>query len=143
MNRSSMIVGLSFALIVGCSKPPAASPGGGGSKTPPVDTGGTGGGPGGATAAKLIDFENGLSRDDREAFYHIAEGSEVFPLHWLHAIDNVHTGKRFLADVERFGLIPDPDNPDGLPIGLTGAEARGLTILGRMVGVNCAACHVG
>jgi mono/diheme cytochrome c family protein len=136
MTRGGMSLVLSCAMVLGCSKTPPAPPRAGGSEV----------GSGSATAvvaSKLIDFENGLTRQQREEFYHLAEGSEVFPLDWLQAIDNVHTGRRFLTDVERFGLIPDPDNSDGLPIGLTGASSRGLPMLGRMVGVNCAACHVG
>ena len=117
MTRGGMSLVLSCAMVLGCSKTPPAPPRAGGSEV----------GSGSATAvvaSKLIDFENGLTRQQREEFYHLAEGSEVFPLDWLQAIDNVHTGRRFLTDVERFGLIPDPDNSDGLPIGLTGASSR-------------------
>ena len=148
MNRSGMLLAMSFAFLVGCSRTPSSPPAGGGTNTPGAANVGGGSGSssdsaGAGAAVKLIDFENGLTGRDREEFYHLAEGSEVFPLNWLQVIDNVHTGKRFLADVERFGLMPDPDNPDGLPIGLTAADARGVSLLGRMVGVNCAACHVG
>jgi len=53
----------------------------------------------------------------------------------------------FLEHIERFGFIPDdsgPNNPRGLPIGLTinlsrNAKTRGI----ETVGFNCAACHVG
>ena len=52
-------------------------------------------------------------------------------------------GKLFLDDVERLGFLPDPDNQDGLPVGLTSGVTIGLEFLGPMVGLNCAACHVG
>ena len=97
--------------------------------------------------------------------YHLPEGSEIFPLDWLMALTNVKTGKPFLEGPERFGLIPDPEALDipgledvRLPIGLTigtppdvlaavaaieQAERPPVVPAVRMVGVNCAACHVG
>lgn len=84
--------------------------------------------------------ENGLSGADRQNFYHLAEGSEIFPYAWMKALQTVD-GQPFLQNPERFGLIPDPGDTTGLPIGLTVANRRGVP-LGEMVGVNCAACHV-
>ena len=84
--------------------------------------------------------ENGLSGADRQNFYHLAEGSEIFPYAWMKALQTAN-GQPFLQNPERFGLIPDPGNTAGLPIGLTVANRRGVP-LGEMVGVNCAACHV-
>jgi hypothetical protein len=97
--------------------------------------------------------------------YHLPEGSEIFPLDWLMALKNVHTGKPFLEDCERFGLIQDPEplkipgyERVKLPIGLTIGTPRDVLDLVAslkpspgppdllampMVGVNCAACHVG
>jgi cytochrome c peroxidase len=101
----------------------------------------------------------------RRMLYHLAEGSEIFPLDWLLALRSAKTGKPFLEDPERFGLIPDHEPleipglesvrlPIGLTIGtpqdVTGAFAAIKTSPAphhllpiRMVGVNCAACHVG
>jgi hypothetical protein len=90
----------------------------------------------------LIVLENGLGSDERAVFYHLAEGSEVYPLTWMHALETTN-GKLFLDDVERLGFLPDPDNKDGLPVGLTSGVTIGLEPLGPMVGLNCAACHVG
>ncbi len=81
------------------------------------------------------------SAGDRRDFYHLAEGSELYPLDWIKALISVKTGKPFLEQPERFGLIADPSDPDGLPMGVTGHESRGISFLGRMIGVNCAACH--
>ena len=97
--------------------------------------------------------------------YHLAEGSEIFPLDWLMAMKSVKTGRPFLEDPERFGLIQDPEGLEvpgygrvKLPIGLTigvprdvlaaAATLRPSTAASpllamNMVGVNCAACHVG
>lgn len=87
--------------------------------------------------------DNGLSGADREAFYHIAEGSELYPYSWMKALYTTNN-QPFLNNPERFGLIPDtdPNNKYGLPIGLTTAVRRGVPFA-EMVGVNCAACHVG
>jgi hypothetical protein len=97
--------------------------------------------------------------------YHLAEGSEIFPLDWLIALTSAKTGKPFLEGLERFGLISDPEplkipgyEGVNLPVGLTArTPADVLGVLGTlkrapgrldtpampMVGVNCAACHVG
>lgn len=88
-------------------------------------------------------FQNGLDAQDRHEFYHLPEGSELYPLEWLRVLEDSSTGKPFLDDLERFGFLADPENPDKLPVGLTAAVTRGLEPLGKMVGLNCAACHVG
>ncbi len=94
-------------------------------------------------AAEPAGGAQGLSDEDRERFYHLAMGSEIFPLAWLQALVSQQTGKPFLDDVDRFGLLSNPRNPDGLPIGFTAAESRDLRFAGKMVGLNCAVCHVG
>ena len=97
-------------------------------------------------------------------FYHLSEGSEIFPLDWLMALKSVKTGKPFLEDPERFGLIQDPEAfevpgygrvklPIGLPTGLPRDVVAAVATVRpspepprllamNMVGVNCAACHV-
>ncbi len=90
----------------------------------------------------VLFLENGLTTAQRAEFYHLAEGSEVFPLTWMQALETMN-GKLFLDDVERLGFLADPDNKDGLPVGLTSGVTIGLEPLGPMVGLNCAACHVG
>lgn len=86
----------------------------------------------------------GLSELDRTSFYHLSEGSEFYPLAFLLALKDQRTGQPFLKGAVRFGLIPyevSGQNPYGLPIGVTVAQAPDTGI--QMVGVNCAACHVG
>lgn len=90
----------------------------------------------------LVYLENCLPADKRADFYHLAEGSEIYPVLWLQAL-KIQNGKYFLEDVETLGFLPDPDNADGLPVGLTSGITRGLEALGPMSGLNCAACHVG
>ena len=93
---------------------------------------------------KPVEFlSNGLSAEERRDFYHLAEGSEVYPLDWLRVTKRKGSDRLFLDDMERLGMLPDPDSEEKLPVGLTAAPTRGLTTLGKMVGINCAACHVG
>jgi mono/diheme cytochrome c family protein len=93
-----------------------------------------------------VTANNGLAGDDQTRFYHLPEGSEVYPLTWMRALKDGTSGRPFMEGLERFGLIADatgPHNPEGLPIGLTVDATRDLRFAGtRMVGVNCAACHV-
>src|SRR5579871_1283758 len=89
-------------------------------------------------------LEQGLSPGEREQLFHLAEGSEVFPLTWLRALESEQTKGPFLAHLDRFGLLPDPESEHGLPVGVTVERTTDTRFLGApMVGVNCAACHVG
>lgn len=94
------------------------------------------------TAAQQAALEP-ISADERSAFYHLPEGSEVFPLQWLKQLQSVQTHLPFLEDMSRFGLIIDPDN--SLPIGLSASPTRDVHFgtSPMMVGVTCAACHTG
>jgi mono/diheme cytochrome c family protein len=88
---------------------------------------------------------NGLEGEDRDTWYHLSQGTEFFPLHFLLALNDADTGEPFMKDLERFGFIPDPPgkgNPHGLPVGMTADYTRDLRF-GKvlMVGLNCSACH--
>jgi hypothetical protein len=85
-----------------------------------------------------------LTEEERNLFYHLAEGSEQLPLWMVRALRNPNDrGKFFMENPERFGLISDPTNADGLPIGVTADETVDLRFLGViMMGFNCSACHV-
>jgi len=94
---------------------------------------------------------NGLSQDERQQYYHLTEGGEMYPMSWLLALEQTVSGpdgrvtyRPFLENIERFGFIPDPPsayNPYGLPVGATigYSQVTGM----QMVGFNCTACHVG
>jgi len=87
-----------------------------------------------------------LSPAEQSSFYHLEEGSEVFPLDMFMAMEREEGGALFADGLERYGFLRDPvsaSNPEGLPVGLTAATTRDLQFTGiKMVGVNCAACHV-
>jgi hypothetical protein len=85
----------------------------------------------------------GLTEAERDFFFRTSMGSDLFPVPWLKALTR-KDGSPFLDNVERFGLIADPSDPSGLPIGLTvDPDPRGVRPAIPMVGVSCAACHVG
>jgi mono/diheme cytochrome c family protein len=96
----------------------------------------------GAGAQPSVTIQN-LSDGDRAIFFHMSEGIELVPLPWIKVLKSIKTNRPFLQIPERFGLIEDPADPDHLPIGITASTSRGGDLFGRMVGVNCAACHVG
>lgn len=94
-------------------------------------------------AARSATGPRPLTPAEREDFYHLTEGSEVIPLAWVRALRDSSTGRPFLENPERFGLIPDPSNANGLPVGVTAGETVDTRFLRvQMMGFNCAACHV-
>ena len=88
---------------------------------------------------------NGWSEAERAEYYHLPEGSELMPYMLLANVTSIKTGKPFIQDMERFGFLPDaasPNNPHGLPVGLTVTRSRNASLQGiEMLGFNCAACH--
>ena len=99
--------------------------------------------PSAAAGAQASGPVQGLSDGDRAIFFHLSEGIELVPLSWIKVLKSIKTASPFLEFPERFGLIEDPADPDHLPIGITASTTRGGEMFGRMVGLNCAACHVG
>jgi hypothetical protein len=93
---------------------------------------------------KAVDFTyaNGLTPADRAAFYHTSQGAEILPIRYLRAMEDPATGKPFMENLGRFGLLPDPDRSDGLAVGITLSDPPN-PLLGRFAGITCAACHVG
>ena len=85
----------------------------------------------------------GLTAAERARFYHLDEGGEIIPLDWLRALSSKRTGRPFMERLERIGFIADPADPAGLPVGMTTRPSASLPGAPLMVGVTCAACHVG
>lgn len=95
--------------------------------------------------AKVEDVQPGpLSAQEKNTLYHLAEGSEQLPLWMIRPLRNPNDRRKFfLENPERFGLISDPNNRDGLPVGVTADETVDTRFLGViMMGFNCSACHV-
>ncbi|PTL79362.1 cytochrome c [Vitiosangium sp. GDMCC 1.1324] len=142
-NAGGVLVWLVLAGVLGsCASAPRS--------TPPPDTGGsdtaTGGSeaPSGNTGPAV-----GLSQREREVFYHLPQGNEHLWLAVLRALPSrdmlegrVAGFQAFLDAPERFGFLPDPDHPEGLPVGVAYVPISERQPVAR-VGINCAACHVG
>lgn len=100
---------------------------------------------GAAAPAGAVIGTNGLSDAERQKFYHLPEGSELYPYAWAKALISSQNGKPFLENLERFGLVADAksaENPHSLPVGITVGKRSGVGDI-EMIGVNCSACHVG
>ncbi len=79
-------------------------------------------------------LDQGWSPELRQQFYHTPQGTELIPYHWFLHLKQ-HDGALFKDDITaRYGFIPDPTHPDGLPVGFTISPDGFL-------GLNCAACH--
>lgn len=92
---------------------------------------------------EVIDFSysNGLTGADQAEYHHLSQGSEIFPIRLLRALENPDTGAPFMENMERFGLLPSHDRDDGIAVGLTLAKNRHSAGI-EVVGITCAACHV-
>jgi mono/diheme cytochrome c family protein len=97
-----------------------------------------------SSAAASAQTRQGLTAQEENALYHLAEGDEAFPLVWLKALEDSTTKRPFLENPERYGGLPDPAEPNGLPVGAGLGVPSDLQWAGvRMVGIQCAGCHVG
>jgi hypothetical protein len=85
--------------------------------------------------------ENGLTQEDREQWYRLPEGSELYPLEWYRRLKDSETGRPFAENLERFGLIVDPEYPGpyNLPIGISVVKPVGISM--PMLGLSCSVCH--
>ncbi|HEY7285698.1 MAG TPA: di-heme-cytochrome C peroxidase [Vicinamibacterales bacterium] len=130
---------VSIVAVSACSGPASEAP----KPAPP---------PAPSASANLADYHNGLSDADRTTFYHLSEGSEMFPLAILQSLERKRTPQdppgdglvAFTDNLARYGFIPDgksDQNPFALPVGMT-VERSHLTNR-VMVGFNCTTCHVG
>jgi hypothetical protein len=80
-----------------------------------------------------IDQGKHWSNEARADFYTRDQGSHLMPMAWLKALKHPD-GQPFLADqLGRYGYLPNPGNPAGLPVG--------FTLNKKFVGLSCAACH--
>jgi len=95
------------------------------------------------------------SEDQRQRFYHTAQGTQLMPYRWFMALEqpriSLFGAPLFREDdyIARFGFLPDPNrkhNPDALPVGFAVDPdfVDPNTGLGSpVVGITCAGCHTG
>jgi len=97
-------------------------------------------------------LEQNWTPEIRAAYHHASQGTLTLPIptNWFMALERAD-GRGLLSDsayLDTFGFIASPrgpDNPLGLPIGLTRTQAedpRNGRPLDR-IGFTCAACHTG
>jgi mono/diheme cytochrome c family protein len=148
---STLAVSLAAAIACDNRDRSSASASSSGSATAPDASSAGNAGAGGCSEAVATGeprlLGNGrLSADELRDFYHLSEGSEIFPLAWLRALRDPRTNEKLFDHLDRYGFLPDDDpaNTDHLPIGMTKAETRDSSLFDlEMFGFNCAACHVG
>jgi hypothetical protein len=100
-----------------------------------------------ASSDQVIYLDQGWSKDVREEYYHISQGATVVPYDIFLNLEVAGGHELFRSDEnsERYGLTPDPGNPqwnpDGLPIGLSKTVTTEGPWKGEAIGLTCAACH--
>jgi len=100
-----------------------------------------------SSGGKVIFLDQGWSQSVREGYYHISQGTTVMPYDIFLSLEAAGSQELFRSDAnsERYGLTPDPAdpqwNPDGLPIGLGKTVTAEGPWKGEDVGINCATCH--
>lgn len=78
-----------------------------------------------ASSDPVIYLNQGWLKADRDTFYWIAQGTEMMSYDIFQNLELADSQELFRSDanLERYGLIPSPvdpeGNPDGLPIGVT------------------------
>ncbi len=74
----------------------------------------------------------------RNQFYTQDQGSKMIPLAWLKALKRPGNDQPFLeGGLASYGYLPNPANPDGLPVGFNAVGAGA----DRIIGMTCSACH--
>jgi hypothetical protein len=123
-----------------------------------------------SSSRQVVAIPDGLKGDERSDYYHISEGSDMYPMLWMENLDSLFAPDTpFLEGLDqRFNVLIDDESPK-YPfkyIGLTAAwsdadpteadfnvqrdgKERVRPIAGTgdksvaMVGVNCSFCHTG
>src|SRR5882762_4963641 len=100
-------------------------------------------------------LEQNWTADQRNQFYHLAQGSELLPYSWFLALEQPRftiMGAPLFKEtsyLEGFGFIPDAangENPEGLPVGFARDGRFVDPYTGQknvVLGLTCAACHTG
>lgn len=88
--------------------------------------------------------ENHRDGFDADLMHYTHQGSGFFPMSVVRSLNDSKTGKPYLENLERFGLVPGEKsnrNPEGFPVGIATnvIQAGGRRI--EMFGFTCAACH--
>jgi len=105
--------------------------------------------------AEVVWLPQNWTEDQRQRYYHTAQGSDLLPYAWFLALEQpqfaIKGAPPFRENsyLQGFGFIPDsasPQNPDALPVGFVRddrfkdpyTEQKNVVL-----GITCAACHTG
>ena len=79
-----------------------------------------------ASTDQVIFLDQGWSKDVREGYYHISQGTTVMPYDIFLNLEAAGSQELFRSDAnsERYGLTPDPANPNGIPMACRSAWVR-------------------
>ena len=96
----------------------------------------------GETVEKVVYLEQGWSPSESLRFYFTSQGSQLIPYDWFLALEQADSQTLFrdnqnILKYRYLPQLPDPTNPDGLPVGFVGDEGVGR----KWLGLTCAACH--
>ena len=95
----------------------------------------------------VIYLDQGWSKADRDTYYWISQGTVMMSFDIYQNLELADSQELFRSDanMDRYGLIPSPPdpegNPDGFPIGVAKDTITEGRWKGVYVGFNCAACH--
>ena len=100
-------------------------------------------------------LQQNWTEEQRNRYYHTAQGSELLPYAWFLALEQPRISIkgeppfRSNSYMQGFGFIPDGIsalNPDGLPVGFVRDDRFVDPYTGQksvVLGISCAACHTG
>jgi hypothetical protein len=85
------------------------------------------------------------TRDERQSYYHLSQGSQIMPYDWFVALEQIDKEAPFITEenMTKYRLVPDTDtlnNPDRLPVGFAKDAPDPITNI-ENVGLSCATCH--
>ena len=97
-----------------------------------------------SSPARVPRGENHSEGFDADLFHYTDQGSGFFPLSVVRALKDSETGRPYLENLERFGLVPGETsrrNPYGFPVGIVTNRIKVADGEIEMFGFTCAACH--
>jgi hypothetical protein len=100
-----------------------------------------------SSSSPVIYLDQAWSQTDRDTFYWISQGTVMMSYDIFMNLEVADGQELFRSDanIDRYGLIPSPPdpqwNPDGLPVGVTKEVITEGPWKGVEAGINCAACH--
>lgn len=92
-----------------------------------------------SATSQVVTVDQGVrwTEATRKDYYSRDQGSRIIPMRWIAALKQTN-GKPFMeGSLSRYGYLPNPSNPAGLPVGFTAAKESGQ----EYMGMTCSACH--